>query len=140
MPSDCISYQDSGYFIPLIVDYLNQKPALQDLYHRFPTVENFEKQFSEKQSKFSDHSRKVLVSALQKQYAATSKSEATNQNINYLLEKNILILSFVIAVSSLYDIIYDDCFECILDDALRISRVFANVDISCNTEREVGLL
>lgn len=88
MPSDCISYQDSGYFIPLIVDYLNQKPALQDLYHRFPTVENFEKQFSEKQSKFSDHSRKVLVSALQKQYAATSKSEATNQNINYLLEKN----------------------------------------------------
>ena len=44
MPTDCISYQDSGYFIPLINDYLDQKSSLQSLYNRFPTIENFESQ------------------------------------------------------------------------------------------------
>jgi bacillithiol biosynthesis cysteine-adding enzyme BshC len=88
MPSDCISYQDSGYFVPLIVDYLNQKPELQDLYHRFPTAENFEKQFTEKQSQFSDSSRQVLVSALQRQYNSILGSASTKQNINQLLDKN----------------------------------------------------
>jgi hypothetical protein len=40
MPNDCISYQDSGYFSKLIVDYLEQKPELKALYNRFPTLEN----------------------------------------------------------------------------------------------------
>ncbi len=88
MPSDCISYQDSGYFIPLIVDYLNQKPELQHLYHHFPSAENFEKQFTEKQSQFSDSSRKVLVSALERQYASSATSALTKQNIDQLLDKN----------------------------------------------------
>lgn len=88
MPSDCISYQDSGYFTPLVVDYLNQKPELQHLYHRFPTAENFEKQITEKQSQCSDSSRKVLVSALEKQYGSIAASTATIQNIHQLLDKN----------------------------------------------------
>jgi hypothetical protein len=32
----------------LIDDYLNQKTDLAALYHRFPTLENFEKQLKEK--------------------------------------------------------------------------------------------
>ena len=88
MPSDCISYQESGYFIPLIVDYLNQKPQLQQLYHRFPSADNFERQFAEKQSQFSDSSRKVLVSALERQYESIAASTATKQNIHQLLDKN----------------------------------------------------
>ena len=49
MPTDCISYQESGYFTSLINDYLNQNPDIQSLYHRFPSLENFEKQILEKE-------------------------------------------------------------------------------------------
>lgn len=88
MPTDCIRYQDSGYFTPITIDYLNQNTQLQSLYHRFPTVENFEKQIQEKQTQFTDSSRKVLVSALKKQYEKVAISEATKHNINSLLESN----------------------------------------------------
>lgn len=88
MPSDCITYQDSGYFIPLMNDYLNQKPELHSFYHRFPTLGNFEKQFQEKQSHFSDAHRKTLVSALKKQYTSIETSKSTAQNIDALLQSN----------------------------------------------------
>ena len=88
MPTDCISYQNSGYFTPIITDYLNQKPELQHLYHRFPSIENFEKQFQEKQSQFTNESRKVLVSALKKQYETVALCETTKHNISSLLESN----------------------------------------------------
>lgn len=88
MPSDCISYQDSGYFIPLMNDYLNQKPELQSFYHRFPALENFEKQFEEKQSNFTAENRKVLVSALKKQYTSIETSKSTALNIDALLQPN----------------------------------------------------
>ena len=52
MPTDCISYQNSGYFSPLMNDYLDQKTNLQSLYNRFPTLENFEEQILEKQANF----------------------------------------------------------------------------------------
>jgi hypothetical protein len=41
MPTDCISYQNSGYFSTLMNDYL-EKNYLQSLYNRFPKLENFE--------------------------------------------------------------------------------------------------
>jgi bacillithiol biosynthesis cysteine-adding enzyme BshC len=88
MPTDCISYQDSGYFIPLMKDYLNQKTDLAALYHRFPTLDNFEKQFQEKQSHFSDAHRNVLFKALKKQYASIETSLKTAQNIDALLQSN----------------------------------------------------
>ncbi len=88
MPTDCIRYQDSGYFTPITVDYLNQNSQLQSLCHRFPTIENFEKQIQEKQSQFTNESRKVLVAALNKQYTNVEVSSATHSNINSLLESN----------------------------------------------------
>ncbi len=47
MPNDCITYQNSGYFSKLIVDYLEQKAELKSLYNRIPTVENFGLQMEE---------------------------------------------------------------------------------------------
>lgn len=87
MPTDCISYQESGYFTSLINDYLNQKPDLQSLYHRFPSLENFEKQLLEKEKNFNsdEHSnRKALVSVLEKQYAKLNVSDLTKLNIQSL--------------------------------------------------------
>lgn len=88
MPTDCISYQNSGYFSSLMNDYLDQKPNLQSLYHRFPTLENFEAQILEKQTNFNDASRATLISVLQKQYAAIETSVLTQQNIAALANTN----------------------------------------------------
>jgi bacillithiol biosynthesis cysteine-adding enzyme BshC len=87
MPTDCISYQESGYFSSLINDYLNQKPDLQSLYNRFPTLENFENQLVEKGENFNSEdnlNRKTLVSVLEKQYATLHVSYLTNVNIKSL--------------------------------------------------------
>ncbi|TGD58065.1 bacillithiol biosynthesis cysteine-adding enzyme BshC [Flavobacterium humi] len=82
MPTDCISYQESGYFSKLMVDYLNQKPELGQFYNHFPSIENFEKQIREKQQNFAgDAKRETLVEALEKQYEGFAISGATRKNI-----------------------------------------------------------
>ena len=106
MPTDCISYQNSGYFSSLMNDYLDQKNNLHSLYNRFPTLENFEKQILEKQNNFpspalpegeggemdkkivNDNKRNILVSVLKKQYSAISTSVLTKQNIETLALPN----------------------------------------------------
>ncbi|MFA9187602.1 bacillithiol biosynthesis cysteine-adding enzyme BshC [Flavobacterium sp. FBOR7N2.3] len=88
MPNDCISYQKSGYFSPLMNDYLDQNPKLQSLYNRFPTIENFETQIAEKQANFNHNHRTNLVSVLQKQYAGIEISHLTEQNIESLKVDN----------------------------------------------------
>ncbi|MEL1254279.1 bacillithiol biosynthesis cysteine-adding enzyme BshC [Flavobacterium sp. DGU38] len=88
MPTDCISYQNSGYFSKLMQDYLDQKPELKPLYNRFPTLENFEKQIIEKQSNFDNDNRIPLVSVLKKQHAGIEISDLTKQNIELLALQN----------------------------------------------------
>lgn len=88
MPTDCISYQDSGYFIPLMNDYLDQKEHLQSLYNRFPSIENFEGQIAEKKSNYPDSNREVLYSVLKKQYDSIAISALTSNNIEDLKNSN----------------------------------------------------
>ncbi len=89
MPTDCITYQNSGYFIPLMVDYLNQKPELKELYNRFPSIENFELQIQEKHKNFIDASKRAtLVSVLKSQYASIEISDLTKINIESLQTQN----------------------------------------------------
>ena len=88
MPTDCISYQTSGYFSKLIQDYLDQKPELNSFYNHFPTLENFEKQIAEKQANFDNTNRIPLVETLKKQYQNIEISDATKQNIDLLAHQN----------------------------------------------------
>ena len=88
MPNDCITYQNSGYFIPLIVDYLDQKSELKSLYNRFPTIENFKFQLEEKGENFPIENRKILVDALKKQHTNFQISEVTTNNIELLNQPN----------------------------------------------------
>ena len=88
MPSDCISYQDSGYFSKLMIDYLNEDKNVQSLYHRFPNLENFEAQILEKQADFSNANRDVLSLALADQYSNFEISETTKANIELLKNSN----------------------------------------------------
>lgn len=87
MPNDCISYQKSGYFSKLIVDYLEEKSELKSLYNRFPRIENFQFQIEEKEKNYNSNNnfnREVLVSALENQYQGFETSEATKSNISLL--------------------------------------------------------
>ena len=84
MPTDCISYQNSGYFSPLMNDYLDQNPNLQSLYNRFPILENFEAQIKEKKTNYTNENRAVLVSVLKNQYSKIATSALTQQNIEAL--------------------------------------------------------
>ncbi|SHG42209.1 bacillithiol biosynthesis cysteine-adding enzyme BshC [Flavobacterium fluvii] len=88
MPTDCISYQNSGYFSSLMNDYLDQKEPTQSFYNRFPNLENFEAQIKEKKTNYTNENRAVLVSALQKQYSKISVSGLTQRNIDTLTNDN----------------------------------------------------
>ncbi|WP_298394326.1 bacillithiol biosynthesis cysteine-adding enzyme BshC [Flavobacterium sp.] len=90
MPSDCITYQNSGQFTKLMIDYLDEKSALKPFYNHFPKIENFKYQIEEKSLNFNtvDNSkRQNLVAELKKQYSNSNASEATLNNIK-LLEDN----------------------------------------------------
>jgi bacillithiol biosynthesis cysteine-adding enzyme BshC len=84
MPTDCISYQKSGYFSKLIVDYLDEKPEIQALYHRFPRIENFGAQIEEKTKNYSTENRLILVEALINQNTNFPISQAIQANIALL--------------------------------------------------------
>jgi len=84
MPTDCISYQNSGYFSPMIIDYLNQEANLQSFYNHFPSIENFETQIKEKQQNYHSNNREILVSVLNTQYENISISKLTKNNIALL--------------------------------------------------------
>jgi bacillithiol biosynthesis cysteine-adding enzyme BshC len=88
MPNDCISYQKSGYFTKLMIDYLDEKPQLKQFYNHFPTIENFKKQIEEKQQNFSFKIRQILVTELEKQYSKFEISESTLKNIQLLNNSN----------------------------------------------------
>ena len=88
MPNDCITYQNSGYFSRLIVDYLDQKAELKSLYNRFPTLENFKLQIEEKSKNFPIENREILAKALLNQYQKFEISEATSTNIELLKKSN----------------------------------------------------
>jgi bacillithiol biosynthesis cysteine-adding enzyme BshC len=88
MPTDAISYQKSGYFSPLMNDYLDQKSNIKSLYNRFPSLENFEAQVQEKKTSYAYENREILVSVLKQQYAKISISTSTQQNIELLLNSD----------------------------------------------------
>ncbi len=88
MPTDCISYKDTGYFSSLICDYLDERENLKLFYNRFPNLENFKEQIQEKQLSVRAQSRTTLVSVLEKQYKNFEISSETNQNIEDLKQKN----------------------------------------------------
>ncbi|MCS4239654.1 bacillithiol biosynthesis cysteine-adding enzyme BshC [Myroides odoratus] len=83
-----ITFQNSGYFSKLMVDYLNQAEKLKPLYQHFPTLANFKLQIEAKQQHFSTEKRRVLHDALVEQYQGIELSAATQQNIALLREEN----------------------------------------------------
>ncbi len=88
MSLNSITFQNSGYFSKLIIDYLNQEKTIAPLYNRFPTIESFEKQIEEKKLNFPTINRQILHKVLIKQYAKIKPSSKTLNNINALSNNN----------------------------------------------------
>ncbi|MCM5663809.1 bacillithiol biosynthesis cysteine-adding enzyme BshC [Galbibacter mesophilus] len=88
MPTQYISFKETGYFSNLICDYLAQDPKLTPFYNRYPTLENFKLQLEEKKKSFPKKNRDVLVKSLQEQYNTLKPSAKTVQHINSLTEEN----------------------------------------------------
>ncbi|WP_300434533.1 bacillithiol biosynthesis cysteine-adding enzyme BshC [Christiangramia sp.] len=88
MPTDCISYPETNYFTPLILDYLSEKKELREFYNRFPKIENFGDHIAEKKKSYDHSIRKDLLDVLQHQYSKLAVSEKTKNNIESLASEN----------------------------------------------------
>ncbi|MDA0682695.1 MAG: bacillithiol biosynthesis BshC, partial [Bacteroidetes bacterium] len=75
-----IPYQDTQYFSKLILDYLNKNEKVKPFINHFPTLENFDKQITEK--KTHQINRSVLVEVLKKQNKNFSLSKDSKENID----------------------------------------------------------
>lgn len=80
-----VSYEKTGYFSKLVIDYLNNAEALQPFYNFRPQPENVAAAVA--QRKGFQH-RQVLVQQLEKQYESLSISKKTASNIQSLLNEN----------------------------------------------------
>ena len=86
MPTHSIPYKNTGYFSKLICDYLAEDENLKPFFNRFPNLENFKHQLTEKQKNFTDDKRHLLAKRIMYQYGDNSISQSTLSNIDLLKE------------------------------------------------------
>lgn len=88
MDSSCISYKDTGYFSPTVINYLDDVPDLQSFYSYRPTLEGFAELFKHKKTTAD---RQLLVKVLTEQYDSLKEYaniELPFQEIKGLAEEN----------------------------------------------------
>ena len=81
-----IPYNSTGFFSPIIDDYLKGDSYLHNLVNHFPELENFEKQINEKRKQKVD--RELLFNILSKQNQGINLSKLSNQNILSIKDEN----------------------------------------------------
>ncbi|MES2649938.1 MAG: bacillithiol biosynthesis cysteine-adding enzyme BshC [Bacteroidota bacterium] len=86
MKADCASltYEDTGYFSPLVIDYLKQAEDLKAFYAHPPDLYGINAAIMARQQ--FNQPRALLVKALQKQYEGTALSTRVSDNIEALLQ------------------------------------------------------
>ncbi len=81
-----LTYQQTGVFSKIVLDYLDDSPQLRSFYSHRPDLEGIQKAIDDRKN-FSTN-RRVLVDQLRKQYGAVDVSEAVTKNIDLLLQEN----------------------------------------------------
>lgn len=81
-----LPYSDTGYFSPLVIDYLNQHEQTIPFYQFSPDVAGMKAAIAER--KKYPVNRTVLVDTLNKQYTATETHDAVRKNIALLAHEN----------------------------------------------------
>jgi len=71
-----------------MLDYIAGEKKIESLYHRFPSIDNFEAQIKEKSDSYSQNTRSVLVSAIENQYKDIDKTILVEEQINNLKLSN----------------------------------------------------
>ncbi len=84
-PITKLPYSETGYFSPLIVDYLDGKEELSEFYNCPPQLSHFKKIIADKAN--SAIQREVLVKSLKTQYKSVESSEEVHKNIDLLAKK-----------------------------------------------------
>lgn len=85
METDCISHKATGYFSPLIIDYLEQQASLAPFYQYTPTDEGMDRAIADRKKFPVD--RALLVNTLKAQYAGIDISDSVRDNIAALTEE-----------------------------------------------------
>jgi bacillithiol biosynthesis cysteine-adding enzyme BshC len=75
MDVTCISYKETGFFSPTVIDYLEDKPELQTFYSYRPTLEGFAELL---QNKKVVADRELLAKVLTDQYFDNEKGKSRN--------------------------------------------------------------
>ncbi len=80
-----ISYEQTGYFSKIVIDYLQQNEWLKQFYQHPPDIEGIKEAVANRK-KFPH--RRALAEELQKQYSGLKVSEKVLQNIHLLSDEN----------------------------------------------------
>ena len=83
-----LPFEKTGFFSKTMLDYLAKKESIKPFYHNYPDLVGFKNQLEEKEKSFNLESRNVLSKSLEKQYQGFDLSEATQNNIKLLKQKN----------------------------------------------------
>jgi bacillithiol biosynthesis cysteine-adding enzyme BshC len=81
-----LSFEQTGYFSKIIIDYLNQSAAIKPFYTHPVSLEGIAAAIQARQSAQPD--RNLLVKELQEQYKGIETSAYVQQNIQQLLQPN----------------------------------------------------
>lgn len=86
-----LSYRETGRFTPLVPDYLDQVPALQEFYKWPPTAEGLAD--AAKARTFDPATRQVLCAALERQYAGLPMHAEVRRNLDHLARQGTLAVT-----------------------------------------------
>jgi bacillithiol synthase len=81
-----LAYKETGYFTPIITDYLDGAPALEPFYQHKVSLQGFADAIKARAAAKVD--RDALVQHLREQYAGMATSELVDKNISALAETN----------------------------------------------------
>ncbi len=81
-----LTYQQTGVFSKIVLDYLNDANQLRSFYAHRPDVDGIKKAITERKN-FSTN-RNLLVDHLHSQYGGTDISTEVQQNLNLLINEN----------------------------------------------------
>lgn len=84
--AEFISYQQTGCFSKIIIDYLSQNNLLQNFYQHPFSLQGIKEAIADR--KKVSTKRKVLVEQLEQQYISIETSDAVKHNISALKEEN----------------------------------------------------
>jgi bacillithiol biosynthesis cysteine-adding enzyme BshC len=84
--SQRIDYHDTGFFSPVILDYIDRKESLLPLIQSFPSIERIKAAIAQRKSTYTH--REGLVAYLRDQYRTMPPSEIVWHSINRLAETN----------------------------------------------------